>query len=75
VLPTNNHAEQTLRRMVIFRKISFGTRSESGLKTHSVLPSLVLTAKRQGVDPKNFLKILLTSDTVSAQAALYANSS
>jgi len=75
VLPTNNHAEQTLRRMVIFRKICFGTRSESGLMTHSVLPSLVLTAKRQGVDPRKFLKILLTSDTVVAQAALYDNTS
>ena len=75
VAPTNNHAEQSIRRLVIFRKISFGTRSQSGLVTHSVLPSLVLTAKRQGVDPLDFLRILLTKDTATAQAALYHNTS
>jgi len=71
--PTNNHAEQAIRRMVIFRKVSFGTRSQSGLTTHSVLPSLVTTAKLQGVHPMDFLKILLTKDTANAQAALFHN--
>jgi transposase len=75
VSPTNNHAEQSVRRLVIFRKVSFGTRSLSGLKTHSVLPSLVLTAKRQRVDPIRWLQILLTRDTPTAQAALYNNTS
>jgi len=75
VAPTNNQAEQTLRRLVIFRKISFGTRSQSGLEVHSVLPSLVLTAKRQGVDPLCFLQTLLTKDTTIAQAALFNDSS
>jgi hypothetical protein len=75
VPPTNNHAEQSLRHLVIFRKICFGTRSESGLKTHSILPSLVQTARRQGIHPIEFLKILLSADTATAQAALYNNSS
>jgi transposase len=75
VPPTNNHAEQSLRHLVIFRKICFGTRSESGLKTHSILPSLVQTARRQCVHPRKFLQILLTADTATAQAALYNNSS
>ena len=75
VPPTNNHAEQSLRHLVIFRKICFGTRSESGLKTHSILPSLVQTARRQGVHPRQFLQTLLTADTATAQAALYNNSS
>ena len=75
VPPTNNHAEQALRFLVIFRKICFGTRSESGIKTHSILPSLVQTARRQGVHPREFLQILLTADTATAQAALYNNSS
>jgi len=69
------HAEQSLRHLVIFRKICFGTRSESGLKTHSILPSLVQTARRQGVHPREFLQTLLTADTPTAQAALYNNSS
>ena len=75
VPPTNNHAEQSLRHMVIFRKICFGTRSESGLRTHSILPSLVQTARRQGVAPRKFLQILLTADTATAQTALYNDSS
>jgi transposase len=74
VPPTNNHAEQSIRHMVIFRKTSFGTRSECGLKTHSILPSLVQTARRQGVPPIKFLQTLFTSDTPTAQAALYGNS-
>jgi transposase len=75
VPPTNNHAEQSLRHLVIFRKICFGTRSESGLRTHSILPSLVQTARKQGVHPRKFLQILLTADTPTAQASLYNNSS
>jgi transposase len=62
VPPTNNHAEQSLRHLVIFRKICFGTRSKTGLKTHSILPSLVQTARRQGVHPRKFLQTLLTAD-------------
>jgi hypothetical protein len=75
VPPTNNHAEQSLRHLVIFRKICFGNRSDSGLKTHSILPSLLQTARRQGVHPRQFLQTLLTADTAIAQAALYNNSS
>ena len=75
VPPTNNLAEQSLRHLVIFRKICFGTRSDKGLKTHSILPSLVQTARRQGVLPREFLQTLLTADTATAQAALYNNSS
>lgn len=75
VPPTNNHAEQSLRHMVIFRKVCFGTRSDNGIKTHSIIPTLVQTARRQGVHPREFLHILHTADTATAQAALYNNSS
>ena len=75
VQPTNNQAEQSLRNMVIFRKICFGTRSPEGSYSHSVLPSLVLTAKRQGKHPLKFLKTLFASDIDTAQAALYNDSS
>ncbi len=34
--PTNNHAEQSLRLPVIFRKICFGNRSAAGAQTLSV---------------------------------------
>lgn len=69
--PTNNQAEQSLRYMVIFRKICFGTRSSQGSLSHSVLPSLLMTAKRQGQHPLTFFQTLFTSDTPTAQAALY----
>jgi hypothetical protein len=75
VQPTNNQAEQSLRNIVIFRKVCFGTRSHEGSYSHSVLPSLLLTAKRQGQHPVNFFKTLLTSNPQTAQAALYRNSS
>ncbi len=72
-----------VRRLFLDRTSAFrddpicplGTRSASGIKTHSVLPSLVQTARRQGVDPRKFLQTLLTADTSTAQAALYNDSS
>lgn len=73
--PTNNHAEQSLRKMVIFRKVCFGTRSNSGLKTHSIIPTLIQTARRQGMHPREYLHTLHTADSKTAQAALYNNSS
>ena len=75
IQPTNNQAEQSLRNLVIFRKICFGTRSEEGSHSHSVLPSLLLTAKRQDVHPFSFFNALFSSDTASAQAALFNDSS
>ncbi len=45
------------------------------LNAHSVLPSLVQTARRQGVLPLAFLQTLLTANTAKAQAALFYNSS
>jgi len=74
VPPTNNHAEQSLRHLVIFRKICFGNRSENGIKTHSILPTLVQTARRQNINPRKFLQILFSSDTKTSQQALYNNS-
>jgi hypothetical protein len=68
--PTNNQAERSLRGMVIFRKICMGTRSPSGSHTHSVLPSLLLTAQRQGRHPLGFLETLFGAKTQTAQAAL-----
>lgn len=73
VAPTNNHAEQSLRKIVIMRKVSFGNRSDSGIKNHSIIPTLVQTARRQGVHPRIFLHLLHTADTTTAQAALYNN--
>ena len=72
--PTNNHAERALRKLVIFRKICFGTRSAQGSYCHSVLPSLLSTAIRQGKHPIDFFHTLFVADPAIAQAKLYNNS-
>lgn len=73
--PTNNHAERALRKPVIARKISFGSRSSAGAHAFAVLASLLGTARRQNRSPLDFLSTLFTSSTEAAQSALYANSS
>jgi transposase len=58
----NNHAEQQIRPDVIFRKITFGNRSLAGAENHSVIMSILQTAKLNGIDPIGALeKILLRS--------------
>ena len=57
--PTNNHAEQSLRLPVIFRKISFGSRSLHGARALATNLSLLTTAKRQGRDPIELFRNLL----------------
>ena len=46
----NNAAERSVREVVVSRKISGGTRSESGSETKSILASLFGTWRLQGLD-------------------------
>lgn len=56
----NNHAEQQIRPDVLFRKITFGNRSDKGAEYHNVIMSILQTAKLNGIDPINtFQEILL----------------
>jgi len=71
--PTNNHAEQSLRLPVIFRKITFGNRSALGAATFSTNLSLITTAKRQNLDPIPFLITLMLSGPSAALPLLYRN--
>ena len=58
----NNHAERQIRPDVIFRKITYGNRSMEGAQNHSVIMSILQTAKLNGIDPLTALeKILLRS--------------
>jgi transposase len=60
--PHNNHAEQQIRPDVIFRKITYGNRSMEGAQNHSVIMTILQTAKLNGIDPLTALeKILLRS--------------
>jgi transposase len=45
---TNNVAEQALRHWVIARRISYGTRTESGSRAFALLASVVDTCRRRG---------------------------
>jgi len=69
--PTNNHAEQSLRLPVIFRKICFGNRSSLGAQTFSTNLSLLVTAKRQDRDPLAFFHTLLLHGPSAAHPFLY----
>lgn len=52
----NNQAERHIRPNVIFRKITFGNRSAKGTLNHSVLMSILQTAKLNRLDPLQTLK-------------------
>lgn len=57
----NNLAERDLRPSVIARKTSFGSITDAGAKTRSVLTSVVQTMKKQGQDVAAALKAALDS--------------
>jgi len=55
----NNRAERALRPLVIARKISFGSQSEQGLRTRSILMSVVNTIALRGGDVVAVIRSLL----------------
>ena len=69
--PTNNHAEQSLRLPVIFRKISLGSRSLLGAQALAANLSVLTTAKRQGRHPIELLKTLLLQGVNTPISDLY----
>jgi len=71
----NNWAERLLRGNVIMRKVTFGSRSDSGVKNHEVLMSLAETARLHGLNAMGFLRLLLTDPAAAATAILPATAS
>ena len=65
VEPTNNRAERSLRNLVIFRKITFGNRSDHGTKNVSLISTIIRTARLKALDPKQVLITLLTKGLTS----------
>lgn len=55
VEPTNNHGELELRDFVLWRKRSFGTRSEHGDRFAERIMTVVRTARKKGLDVLDFL--------------------
>lgn len=57
--PDNNMAECAVRKTVIKRKISFGTRSVKGSETRSILGSLFGTWRLQNLNPFEEMRTIL----------------
>ncbi|HCX89130.1 MAG TPA: IS66 family transposase, partial [Deltaproteobacteria bacterium] len=53
VPPDNNKAERSLRHLVIKRKISYGSKTDKGAETTSILASVLLSLK--WMNPENFM--------------------
>ena len=57
----NNRAERQIRPMVISRKVSFGSNTQSGARRLCVINSIVETCKLQDQDPIDFMRRAYTS--------------
>lgn len=51
----NNYAEREIRKVVIARKMSFGSQSEEGAKTREIWTSILQTLKKRAENPRDKL--------------------
>lgn len=58
----NNHSEQQIRVMVMKRKVSSGTKSDSGRKSRDTWMGLMMTCKKLGIGFFDYLKDRLRRD-------------
>ena len=73
VEPTNNHAERTLRRAVIWRKVSFGNHSDAGCRFVERILTVVQTLRMQQRPVLDYLRqALLAHRSTSPAPALCA---
>lgn len=52
---TNNEAERALRWAVIFRKITFGTRSDEGSRSYAAMLSVIETCRLRNINPWQYI--------------------
>ena len=52
---TNNDAERALRCAVIFRKITFGTRTSEGSRSYAALLTVIETCRLRGIEPWDYV--------------------
>ena len=71
--PTNNHAERSLRPLVIFRKVCMGTRSASGSENISIFGSLTQTAALQGAKLIDMFRALFRSSPNHAHDVIFGS--
>ncbi len=58
--PTNNEAERALRWAVMFRKITFGTRTSEGSRSFAALLSVLETCRLRNIDPWDYIAKVIT---------------
>jgi transposase len=71
--PTNNHAERSLRPLVIFRKVCLGTRSPTGSDNVAIFASLTQTTALQGASAIEMFRALFRSSPAVAHDIIFAN--
>ncbi len=59
--PTNNEAERALRHAVIFRRITYGTRTGEGSRFYAAGLTIIETCRRRGVDPWAYARDLIAN--------------
>lgn len=64
---SNNKAEQEIRPAVVMRKASYGSGSDKGAQTRSVLMSIFRTLKQRGLDPLVEVETALKQYTLTKQ--------
>jgi hypothetical protein len=69
---TNNHAEHSLRPLVIFRKVCLGTRSPTGSDNVAIFASLFQTAALQGASVIEMFRALFRSSPTPAHGIIFA---
>jgi len=74
----NNFAERDLRPTVVARKVSFGSQSDNGAHTRSILMSVLHTLKKRTTDPvaqfKNTLDALALNPSLDPYQLLFPKS-
>jgi hypothetical protein len=68
----NNHIEQQIRPDVILRKVTFGNRSYKGAENHSILTTILQTAKLNNLDPLTTLRNILLPANKNPLASILA---
>lgn len=72
---TNNAAERALRPAVVMRKITGGSRSESGARAWAILASIIRTAEQQELGVLETIKTLLRAAWSGKKISLLINTS
>lgn len=56
---TNNEAERALRWAVLYRRITFGTRTTEGSTSYAAMLSIIETCRLRNIDPWDYIAMVL----------------